>query len=260
MLLENIERLNKFYKHQPFFFRLVDGVVKFVEEIPYYLSKHPDLKKRLQKGYKLVFNKTSLWHLGSEGIDILSKKLLKLETSLSFDELKRKLYYYINAITNPALQKAVKKLLEQVPEFIKMPASMYYHHAYKHGLLEHSIQVVEYALACRKVSFDKDVIDKDILIVGGLLHDIGKSHVYLVNDNVATASSIMIHQDHLFHGGLLVERYLKDDELDRKIVDQILHIIASHHVTKIWGTIVEPKTFEAWIIGQSDNLSAKIGG
>jgi len=42
-------------------------------------------------------------------------------------------------------------------------------------------------------------------------------------------------------------------------LDNILHIIASHHNLKEWGSPIQPNSIEAWIIHYAENISAKIG-
>jgi 3'-5' exoribonuclease len=59
--------------------------------------------------------------------------------------------------------------------FFHCPAALAMHHAYIHGLLQHSVEVAELSLGiathCAPVA---EFIDHDALIVGALLHDIGK--------------------------------------------------------------------------------------
>ncbi len=256
----NVARLNEYYENIPISFYFDGTSIIINEEISFFLSSNPALKETLKYKYNMTFGNGKKWYISKEGMDRLSRQLLKLQTTLSIDHLKRKLYFYINSISNIPLQQAIKNIFAEIPEFLTNPASMRRHHSYKHGLIEHSIQVVEYALAAWKISEQKKLIDRDVLIAGGLLHDIGKSHVYEINGTVNTPSSIMLEQDHLLHGAILVERYLKAEDLSDELKDKILHIIASHHTLKEWGSPVSPKTLEAWIITSCDNLSAKIGG
>lgn len=42
-------------------------------------------------------------------------------------------------------------------------------------------------------------------------------------------------------------------------LDDLIHIIASHHNLKDWGSPVKPNSKEAWIIHFADSISDKIG-
>ncbi len=98
-------------------------------------------------------------------------------------------------------------------------------------------------------------IDKDLLIAGTLLHDVGKINCYKIEDRKIVLTKTYFEQDHIINGIKLVSRNINSDKLD-----QLLHIIASHHNLKEWGSPTEPKSNEAWIIHFAENLSSKIMG
>src|ERR1035438_10571232 len=76
----------------------------------------------------------------------------------------------------PAELKApVHKIMADVPEFFTAPAAFAMHHAYRHGLLEHSVHV---AKIVERVLTLYPEVNPDIAIVGALLHDIGKAREY----------------------------------------------------------------------------------
>ena len=86
---------------------------------------------------------------------------------------KNKLMNYIKAVRTPTL----RKLLETVfsgnvyDAFVHNPAGMKLHHAYIGGLLQHSIDVADLAVA---MADRVEGVDKDLVISGALLHDLGK--------------------------------------------------------------------------------------
>ena len=55
------------------------------------------------------------------------------------------------------------------------PAAKFYHQAYRHGLLEHSLTVAQ---AVGAISATFPGIDRDVAVTGALLHDIGKLEAY----------------------------------------------------------------------------------
>ncbi len=149
----------------------------------------------------------------------------------------------------------MNKILSENQLFYESPAAVYYHHAYKHGLLEHSIQVIELSLSMINTLDDGIIINKDLIIAGSILHDIGKINCYKLVEGGIGVCPALSEQDHIINGIKLVSQYIQCNQLD-----EILHIIASHNKEKEYGSPVEPISNEAWIINASDGLSSKIMG
>ena len=53
----------------------------------------------------------------------------------------------------------------------------------------------------------------------------------------------------------MISQYIKLEK-----IDELIHIVASHHNIKKGGSPNEPKSQEAWIIHFEENLSSKILG
>ena len=253
---ENFERLKKFYSAYP---------IKFVEENDYikveenwFLSNNNEIKEHLKQKYKMKYNDKLRWYIGAEGIKFLSEKPIKEEPTKSIEDLKKKLMVFINRIEEEALKKSIQELLDANPYFYECPAALYYHHDYKGGLLEHSIQTLELAFLTL-INLEKimefSVINSDLIIAGALLHDIGKIRCYKMSDGFILPTNILNEQNHIISGVALVSKYIKSKQLD-----DLIHIITSHHATKEWGSPIEPKSHEAWIIHTQENLSSKIAG
>jgi len=100
------------------------------------------------------------------------------------------------------------------------------------------------------------IINKDIIIAGSILHDIGKINCYQFIDGGIDACGLLSEQDHIANGIKIISQHLSEcPELDN-----LIHILASHHRIKELGAIVEPISNEAWIISVADDLSSKIQG
>ena len=86
---------------------------------------------------------------------------------------KNKLVNYIKAVRTPTLRKLLETIFSgnTYDAFVHNPAGMKLHHAYIGGLLQHSIDVTELAVA---MADRIEGVDKDLVIAGALLHDIGK--------------------------------------------------------------------------------------
>ncbi|MHC1624704.1 MAG: HD domain-containing protein, partial [Methermicoccaceae archaeon] len=88
--------------------------------------------------------------------------------------------------------------------------------------------------------------------------DVGKINCYEYNETTHgdfQVTTILREQDHIIHGVKLISQYIKSEKLD-----DIIHIVASHHALRIWGSPVEPQSNEAWIVHLADNLSSRIMG
>lgn len=141
---DNLVKLNeKLSIHKISFENNGDKLVMH-EEISYALNGLPGLKKELQDLYGLRFTSEGgkYWYIGAEGIKKLSERQLKLKPGKSEEELRTALTGFISQIKDEELRICVNKVLEGNPSYFEAPAAKYYHHAYKNGLLEHSLQVI----------------------------------------------------------------------------------------------------------------------
>ncbi|MCW4014851.1 MAG: HD domain-containing protein [Candidatus Bathyarchaeota archaeon] len=257
-LEQNLAKLNeRLSKHGLHLEKQGDKIV-VVEEVMYRLNNRPLLKKELRQEYDLRFQgdySPKYWYIGNEGIKKLSSRLLKTKPTKPADELKTKLTTFIEQIENTEIKNGIKKLLEENPYYYKCPAAKRYHHAYKHGLLEHTTQIIDLAFGLIKTFDDGIQVNKDLIIAGSILHDIGKINCYKLVDGGIDVCSTISEQDHIVNGVKLASQYIQCNE-----VDQLLHIIASHHKEKQYGSPVSPISNEAWIISLTDDLSSKIMG
>ena len=80
----------------------------------------------------------------------------------------------MNEVKDPQLRKLLEAVFTDenvIKSFKKMPGGIEIHHNWIGGLLDHTLEVLDYALLSSR-QFSK--LDKDLLITGALLHDIGK--------------------------------------------------------------------------------------
>ena len=139
----------------------------------------------------------------------------------------------------------------------KAPAAKFYHQAYLHGLLEHSLSVGQ---AVSAVSGSFPGVDRDIAVTGALIHDVGKIEAYS-NDPFA----IDLTDDGKLLGEIPLGYYLVRTQIERipgfpdGLARAVLHIILSHHGTLEHGSPVVPCTREATLVHMIDNLGGKLG-
>jgi 3'-5' exoribonuclease len=167
----------------------------------------------------------------------------------------------VATIQSPHLRELLDRLYgEGSPvwkRFREAPAAKYYHQAYRHGLLDHTISVAE-AVSAAASAFPG--IDRDVAIAGALLHDIGKTQAYnddLLALDLTDAGRL---QGEIPLGYYLVRRTIESIEgFDPELAQAVLHIILSHHGTHENGSPVIPATREATLVHAIDNLGGKLG-
>ncbi len=141
-------------------------------------------------------------------------------------------------------------------KFFLVPASVGVHHVYPGGLLEHSLTVADLA---EKVS---SVIggNREIVVAGSLLHDIGKVEEIEMRDGFAYSDRGRL-LGHITLGVMILEDLLRDvGNFPPVLADMLSHIIVSHHGMEEWGSPRKPMSIEALIVHYVDNLDAKVMG
>ena len=103
-------------------------------------------------------------------------------------------------------------------------------------------------------------VNKDLLLTGTLLHDIGKVVEYNVDDGFAYSEDGRL-VGHIIRGIIIIEKAAAQlDNISEADLRDLIHLIASHHGTQEWGSPVLPKTIEAVLLHQIDLLDSRIQG
>lgn len=135
--------------------------------------------------------------------------------------------------------------------FTVAPGAKKIHHAYLHGLLEHSVDVTKKALAMADSS-----TNKDLLITGALLHDIGKVQEYDWSGCLITKTAPGYLIGHIALGLMIIDSFGQNMSPDKKLL--LYHLIASHHGKLEYGSPVEPQTKEAVILHAADMMDYQV--
>lgn len=176
-------------------------------------------------------------------------------------ELEHDLDVLIGSIREPHLHDLLRRLLSGTTStgrrFREIPAAKHHHHAYPHGLLDHSVAVAQLVSAAAATLAG---IDRDVAVAGALLHDLGKLEAYEVHGGCAELGDA---------GKLLGEIPLGFYRVRREIEtiagfpaeqeQALLHVILAHHGRLEWGSPVAPCTREATLVHAMDNLSGQMG-
>ncbi len=162
----------------------------------------------------------------------------------------------INSVGNPYLNKLIKIILstDNLEKYIKAPAGKGWHHAYIHGLLEHTLEIIK---ICDLMYSFHPVINRDLLICGALLHDFGKTEE-LTFDSVFDYSDKGKLIGHIMISAFEIEKTASSiPDFPVELKNQLIHIVLSHQGKLEFASPVEPKTLEAIVLYQADELSAK---
>ncbi|MCL4499600.1 MAG: HD domain-containing protein [Chloroflexi bacterium] len=143
--------------------------------------------------------------------------------------LKIKLANLIESIKNADLNRITSRILKDgamAKRFETAPAAKGFHHAYLGGLLEHTVSV---ATLCDGIAgYYVGQVNRDLLVAGALLHDIGKTQEfsYRLAIDYSTEGRLIGH--HVI-GYEMVEKAAAEIGVSGEAALQLLHLILSHH-------------------------------
>ena len=176
-------------------------------------------------------------------------------------EMKEELFHLVSTIKDADFRRLTEAALAapEVAEgdgFFEMPAAKNLHHAYRHGLLEHSLSVGR--LADRAADHYGARLNAGLLVAGALLHDLGKVWEFSPPPRVdyTTLGRLQGH-------AVLGARFLRTlagtlPGFPMEKIDLLEHLLLSHHGEPEFGASVRPQLLEALVLHQLDNLDAKV--
>ncbi len=174
------------------------------------------------------------------------------------EEMKQTLFALIASVGNSEIREFLSSLFKDPVfsgNFFRAPAAIQIHHGYLHGLLEHSIETAQIALGAARYHTS---IDKDILVAGGLLHDVGKLEEYEYGTVIEMTDTGKLEGHHVIGREILFKEASKRKiSLTTPWLRHISHIILSHHGRLDWGAVVVPQTMEANLIHLADLQSGR---
>jgi 3'-5' exoribonuclease len=201
-------------------------------------------------------------------IDVLDPHRVEAEdflpqSSQNVAKLMARLREVLLGMSNPNLRALVECFLiddEFVRKFTSAPAGIKNHHAYQGGLLEHVVAMLN--VADRIMDLYPE-IDRDLLLTGIFLHDIGKV------DELSYDRAFAYTDQGQLVGHLVMGVEMLRDKVERtqeltgepfppELLLRLKHMIVSHHGAYEFGSPKLPMTLEAVALHYLDNLDAKI--
>jgi 3'-5' exoribonuclease len=166
---------------------------------------------------------------------------------------------FVAGMTNPHLKALIRAFMDdpQIEQAYKnAPAAKSLHHAFIGGLLEHVVSLFQLCdLACRNYP---GIIDRDLLLTGAFMHDIGKIH------ELAFARSFTYSTRGQLLGHMIIELEMLKDKLAQlpgfpeQYKTLIEHMIISHHGKYEFGSPKMPMFPEALMLHYLDDLDSKM--
>lgn len=179
-------------------------------------------------------------------------------TERDMDQMMSRLNSFIRQVEEPYLVKILRHFFaneEFVARFKEAPASIQKHSNCIGGLLEHTLAVVE---ICAHLHSLKPKMDKDLLLTGAVLHDIGKMDEYRVTTNIDMSEEGML-QGHIFMGASDVNKAAEGIEgFPPTLRSKLVHIVLSSHGKFEFGSPRQPQFPEAVAVHYADEMDAKV--
>ena len=160
----------------------------------------------------------------------------------------------IKTVRNPGLRALLETIFSGnlYDKFIMNPAGMRMHHAYIGGLLQHSVDVAGIAIALAEQIGN---VDKDLVVTGALLHDIGKLREISSQIGFPYTNEGRL-LGHIAMSIIIVQEAAAKLKLPAARLEQLQHILLSHHGDNEKGSPVECATKEAFIVHYADEIDA----
>ncbi len=178
----------------------------------------------------------------------------KKDTQKMYEELIRS----IDLVENEKIKSLLNTVFNDSTiknKFKEHPGAIEIHHNWIGGLLEHTLEVLKYSQLTLQ---QFPTLNKDLLIAGSLLHDIGKLDELEITSRIKGTNLGQL-TGHLVLGIIYVAKKIDEiEDFDKEIKYKILHMLTSHHGKNEFGSPKEPMFPEALAIYYADELSSKM--
>jgi 3'-5' exoribonuclease len=211
------------------------------------------LINRYKQRFQLTIHK--LRKLGESEINF-SDYLPK--TTKDIDELWETLVTFVSTFQNPQLKALVQSFMDDpkiAAAYRNAPAAKTLHHAYIGGLLDH---VVSLFRSCDLMCRNYPHINRDLLLTGAFLHDIGKIHELTYNRSFSYTDKGQLLGHMTIELEMLQSKIAQLPDFPEELKVLIEHLIISHHGQYEFGSPKLPMFPEALMLHYLDDLDSKM--
>jgi 3'-5' exoribonuclease len=191
--------------------------------------------------------------------DEVDESLFVRSSELDPEMLWQKVMALIEEVGDPHLKQLLYRIFSDggvAESFRVAPAARSMHHAFRSGLLEHTVSMATVARILARTYR----LHEDLVVAGALLHDLGKIWELEIDSSISyTDDGRLI--GHLSMEVLYVDKVIAElSEFPAEYRRQLLHILLAHHGEYEYGSPRRPKTPEALLVHMVDNLDSKMAG
>ena len=193
--------------------------------------------------------------LGESEIDY-SDYLAK--TSKDIEQLWQTLCNFVESFQNPWLKSLIKEFIADealVAAYKTAPAAKTLHHAFVGGLLDH---VVSLFTVCDLAARNYPQVNRDLLLSGVFLHDIGKLHELTYQCSIAYTTKGQLLGHMIIELEMLHEKIARVPGFPEELKVLLEHLIISHHGEYEFGSPKLPMFPEALMLHYMDDLDSKM--
>jgi len=162
----------------------------------------------------------------------------------------------ISGFSNEHLKQLITAFLDDDTfrkQFLKAPAGKLWHHNRLGGLIEHTLSMCQ---LCVMLADHYPEIDKDLLVSGAILHDIGKVEEYNFETFIDYSDRGRLVGHITLGAQWVVARAAQIDNFPPELLDRLQHLILSHQGEH--GSPVMPSTREAFLLHYIDLIDSKM--
>jgi 3'-5' exoribonuclease len=204
-----------------------------------------------------------LSHIAAEPDDGIDPSEFIPGTSVETGKLLERLKQLLSTIQDRKLRllgEAFTNDHEIIDGLARAPAGVRLHHAYHGGLLEHIVNLLETAV---RIVDLYPTVDRDLLLLGILLHDLGKVRelgyetTFVYTDEGQLIGHLVIGIE-MLNEKVAALKQATGEDFPREALLRLKHMIVSHHGSYDFGSPKLPMTPEAIFLHHLDNLDAKV--
>lgn len=235
LVWENVEQIGKILE--------VGAVVGVKGQVQRYNNRLQVVIRRVTKVPAGEIDETMYVRSSSVDVDILWQRLTTLIEEIEDRHLKQLLF---RVISEPDVAEGFKKA----------PAARGMHHAFRSGLLEHTVSM---ATLARQLAAHYH-LHEGLVVAGCVLHDLGKIWELDIGSSIEYTDDGRL-LGHMTLEVIHVDRLISElDDFPAELRRQLLHILLAHHGEYEYGSQKRPKTPEALLVHMADLLDSKMAG
>ena len=180
------------------------------------------------------------------------------KTPKDIDQLWRTLGGFVETVENPWLRKLIQNFMADntiANAYKNAPAAKTLHHAYVGGLLDH---VVSLFTVCDLAVRNYPQVNRDLLLTGAFLHDIGKIYELTYQRSIAYTTKGQLLGHMIIELEMLHQKVAEIPGFPDELKIMIEHLIISHHGQYEFGSPKLPMFPEALMLHYLDDLDSKM--